>query len=230
MDMTLENNFGWRRNDARHLNRWYVGWDIGQAVDPSAVCVLNHRVVPLEKWIVNHEGKVTTQERTEHFDVLHLERLKLGTPYPQQIEHVLNLMSREPIVSARARLVIDFTGVGRPVFDMAVRAGLQPQGVLITSGNEVTRNGGNIYHVPKQILVSQLEARLHSGELKIASNIADAGALADELKDFARKVSESGRVSFNARSGSHDDLVLSLAIALFAALNRNEFTRTELFI
>jgi len=58
-------------------------------------------------------------------------------------------------------------------------------------------------------------------ELKIASNISDAGALADELKDFARKVSESGRVTFNARSGSHDDLVLSLAIALFAALNRN---------
>ena len=57
-------------------------------------------------------------------------------------------------------------------------------------------------------------------ELKIASNISDAGALADELKDFARKVSESGRVTF-ARSGSHDDLVLSLAIALFAALNRN---------
>lgn len=183
----------------------------------------------LEKWIVNHEGKVTTQERSEHFDVRWLERLKLGTPYPQQIEHVLNLMSREPIVSARARLVIDFTGVGRPVFDMAVRAGLQPQGVLITGGSETTRHG-TIFHVPKQILISQLEARLHSGELRIASNIADAPALQEELKDFARKVSESGRVTFNARSGSHDDLVLSLAIALFAALNRNEFTRTEFFV
>jgi hypothetical protein len=69
---------------------------------------------------------------------------------------------------------------------------------------------------------------LHSGELKIASNIADAGALKDELQDFARKVSESGRVTFNARSGSHDDLVLSLAIALFFALNRPTFTSEPL--
>jgi hypothetical protein len=117
--------------------------------------------------------------------------------------------------------VIDFTGVGRPVFDMCQRAGLRPQGVLITAGNEVTSDG-TISHVPKQTLVSQLEARLHSGELRIASNISDAGALAGELKDFARKVSESGRVTFNARSGSHDDLVLACAIALFTALNRNE--------
>jgi hypothetical protein len=229
MDMTFDNNFGWRRNEAKHVNRWYVGWDIGQSIDPSALCVLNHRVLPLNKWITNHDAKVTTQERTEHFDVLHLERLALGTPYPQQIQHVLNLMQREPLQGARAQLVIDFTGVGRPVFDMCQRAGLKPHGVLITAGSEVTRSGGTIWHVPKQILISQLEARIHSGELKWASNIADSGALTDELKDFARKVSESGRVTFNARSGSHDDLVLSLAIALFAALGgRNEFSREPL--
>jgi 2-polyprenyl-6-methoxyphenol hydroxylase-like FAD-dependent oxidoreductase len=36
------------------------------------------------------------------------------------------------------------------------------------------------------------EARLHSGELRIAAALTEAGALADELKDFARKVSEAG--------------------------------------
>jgi hypothetical protein len=119
-----------------------------------------------------------------------------------------------------------FTGVGRPVFDMCKRAGLRPHGILITAGNKVTSDG-TISHVPKQTLVSQLEARLHSGELKIAAGLADAPALAGELKDFARKVSESGRVTFNARSGSHDDLVLAVAIALFASLNRNEVTSVE---
>lgn len=217
----------WKTQSVRAVDRWYVGWDIGQSIDPSAVAVLNHRVVPLQEWDTNHETKVFRQKSTTHFDVRHLERLPLGMAYPLQIQHVTNLMGREPLLSARAQLVIDFTGVGRPVFDMCQRAGLRPHGVLITAGNEVTSDG-TISHVPKQYLISQLEARLHSGELKIASNIADAGALADELKDFARKVSESGRVTFNARSGSHDDLVLSLAIALFNALNRNVVTREEL--
>lgn len=213
----------------RAVDRWFVGWDIGQSIDPSAVAVLNHRVVPLMEWDTDHEAMVFKQKHTEHFDILHLERLALGTPYPLQIQHVANLMGREPLSSARAQLVIDFTGVGRPVFDMCQRAGLKPHGVLITAGNEVTSDG-TIYHVPKQTLISQLEARLHSGELKIASNIADAGALKDEFQDFARKVSESGRVTFNARSGSHDDLVLSLAIALFAALNRNVTTSETFYV
>ena len=43
-------------------------------------------------------------------------------------------------------------------------------------------------------------------------------------------MSESGRVTFNARSGSHDDLVLALAITLFAALNRHTFSCEELRI
>jgi hypothetical protein len=217
----------WTTQTVRAVDRWYVGWDIGQSIDPSAVAVLRHRVVPLQQWDTNQEAKIFRQKSTVHFDVRHLERLPLNMAYPAQIQHVANLMGREPLASARAHLVIDFTGVGRPVFDMCQRAGLKPHGVLITAGNEVTSNG-TISHVPKQTLISQLEARLHSGELKIASNIADAGALKDELQDFARKVSESGRVTFNARSGSHDDLVLSLAIALFFALNRPTFSREEL--
>ncbi len=218
---------GWRQQPARAVDRWYVGWDIGQAVDPSAIAALHHRVVPIEKWVPNHETRTSRQERTEHFDVLYLQRLPLGQSYPEQIQQVANLMCREPLVGAR--LVVDFTGVGRPVFDMCQRAGLRPHGVLITAGSETTHNG-TIFHVPKQTLVSQLEARLHSGELKIAADLSDAPALADELKDFARKVSESGRVTFNARSGSHDDLVLAVAIALFSALSGPTLIREELFL
>ena len=50
--------------------------------------------------------------------------------------------------------------------------------------------------------------------------------LKDELKDFARKVSESGRVTYNARAGKHDDLILSICIVLFIACNR-PVTRVE---
>lgn len=55
-------------------------------------------------------------------------------------------------------------------------------------------------------------------------------ALQDELKDFKRKVSEAGRVTFNARSGAHDDLVLAVAIAAWYGGNRNEASQEPLRI
>jgi hypothetical protein len=62
--------------------------------------------------------------------------------------------------------------------------------------------------VAKGILISTLDARLHTGELRFAKELTDADALADELKDFRRKVSAAGRFQFEARVGKHDDLGL----------------------
>jgi hypothetical protein len=224
--MALTDMSDWRTEYVRERDEWILGFDVGQSIDPSAACALQHVITGTGEMIPNEKTKTLRQGSREQFLVRHLERLPLGMAYPQQIQHVANLLGREPLVGAK--LVVDYTGVGRPVFDMFQRAGLKPHGVLITAGNETTKPGGNIYHVPKQTLISQLEARLHSGELKIAANIADAGALQEELRDFARKVSESGRVSFNARSGSHDDLVLAVAIGLFLALGMNRVSSQEL--
>jgi hypothetical protein len=207
----------WRSIPARAVDRWYVGLDIGQSIDPSAVCALNHVIVPLDSWQPNAKAETWKQDRTERFLVRHLERLPLGMAYPQQVEHVRYLLSRDPLKGAQ--FALDYTGVGRPCADLFYRAGLRPMNILITAGSETTYGDG-AHHVPKQTLISQLETRLHTGELRIAADLVDAPALRDELRDFARKVSESGRVTFNARSGAHDDLVLAVAIALFAALNR----------
>lgn len=219
----------WPRYPAYPRNAWILGLDIGQSVDPSAVAVLNHVVTPLETWTPNSKAEFWKQDRTEQFLVRHLERLPLQMPYPQQVQHVANMLARPPLKDG-CTFALDYTGCGRPVADMFQRAGLFPQMILITAGSETTRHGGDTWHVPKQTLISAVESRLHSGELKIAAALTDAGALAEELKDFARKVSEAGRVTFTARSGKHDDLVLALAIALFTALNRNAVHREELRI
>src|SRR6516225_5959496 len=59
-------------------------------------------------------------------------------------------------------LAIDFTGVGRPVFDMFTAAGLSPVGVLITGGTTETYDG-TIVGVPKLALISRVQALLHEG-------------------------------------------------------------------
>ena len=149
---------------------------------------------------------------TEVYRVGYLERLPLGTPYPSIVAYIGRLLGRLP----GAELVIDFTGVGRPVFDMFRFSGITPTGVLITSGIAET-GGGPIHGVPKLDLVSRLQALLHEGRLKIHKDLAEADTLVRELQDFRCEFTAAGHLTFNARSGKHDDLVLALAIAVWRA-------------
>ncbi len=149
------------------------------------------------------------------FQVGHLERLPLGTTYPGVVAHVRRLLDKPPMQN-NADLVIDFTGVGRPVFDMFVARGVSPIGVAITSGDAITHEG-MIYRVPKLILISRVQALFHSGQIKIQKDLPDAPALVAELQEFRAEVTDSGYWRFGARSGKHDDLVLALAIAIWRA-------------
>jgi len=147
------------------------------------------------------------------FQVGHLERIPLGTPYPGIVAHVGRLLGKFP---ARTELVIDVTGVGKPVFEMFTYSGISPLGVLITAGTAETRDGV-ICGVPKLTLVSRLQALLHQGRLKIHRELAEAETLVRELQDFRVEYTAAGHLTFNARSGKHDDLVLALAIAVWRA-------------
>jgi hypothetical protein len=218
---------GWRSLYARPVDRWFVGADLGQSTDPTAISVMNHRVLPLDGWDLNDKTQTRKQKRTTHFDVRHLERLPLGMSYPQQIQRVTNLLARPPLNVLKPRLVFDETGVGRPVGDMFDVAGLWPSRITITAGLEATQHGKS-WHVPKGLLISNLEAHSHSGELRIAAAANDAAALKEELKDFKRKISEAGRTTYAARVGAHDDLVLSVAITLWMATQGGTVTREEL--
>jgi hypothetical protein len=108
-----------------------------------------------------------------------------------------------------------FRAGGRAVGDIFVNAGLKPIRVSIAAGSKESRTGNRRFSVSKQILISNLDGALHTGELRFAQELHERTAMAEELKDFSRHVSEAGRYSFSARSGKHDDLVLAVAIALW---------------
>ena len=147
------------------------------------------------------------------FQIGHLERLPLGTPYPAIVAHVSRLLTKLP---GHPELAIDFTGVGRPMFDMFISSGIAPTGVLITGGTAETRDGPTC-SVPKLTLVSRLQALLHEGRLKILRELDEAETLIRELQDFRMEFTTAGHLTFNARCGKHDDLVLALAIAVWRA-------------
>jgi hypothetical protein len=142
------------------------------------------------------------------FRVGWLGRLPLKTPYTAVIERIRYIMDRLP---RETSLVCDYGGVGRGIFDMLVDAGLSPIGVTLTGGYETHWGGGNAT-VPKSTLVSKLVALVHGASLFVHEDLSDWPALKRELMNFRPEVTAAGRESWNARSGTHDDLVVAVAL------------------
>src|SRR5688572_27228492 len=157
-----------------------VGIDIGQAHDPTAICIVSR----VTTTTVSPEFAALNPRKNPKYEVLHLERIALGTPYPKQVDYIESLLLRDPMNRLLPRVIVDYTGVGRPVFDMfrGRPALARAKGVVITGGRETyaDRTG---WSVPKGELVSKLQALLHAGDLKIASSLPDAAVLARELQD-----------------------------------------------
>jgi hypothetical protein len=180
--------------------RYFLGLDLGQAQDFSALAVV--RQVP--------------QEAEPRYEVAGLKRWELGTPYPAIVEGVAGILAKPPLLAAHTSLIVDQTGVGAPVVDSFEVAGLRPLPLLITAGSQVVSDGAG-WHVPKRDLVSVLQVLLQGERLKIAAALPHAGTLRTELLNFKVKVTLAGNDTYGAgsewREGMHDDLVLALALA-----------------
>jgi hypothetical protein len=179
---------------------FYFGLDLGQISDPSAAIILEAH---------GDEG-----ERT--YDVRHIEQYTLGLTYPRIVASVVALLDRAPL-AGDCTLAIDHTGVGKPVFDMFTEEIRQPIGITITGGTSWHRETAHQWHVSKIQLVGTVQRFLQSGRLRIGATLPHAATLKKELRDFRVKISKAAHETYDAREGSHDDIVLSLAIGLFVA-------------
>jgi hypothetical protein len=171
--------------------RYIVGCDPGQSVDPTAIAVI----------------KATADRR---FLCGHLERLPLNTPYPAIAIRVKELIAA---FGPRTSVVLDLTGVGRPVNDLFLDRGIKAVCVTITAGHDEVETDQGYFSVPKLTLISRVQSLLHDGRLQIQKDLPETPALVAELQDFRATVTDTGRWTFGARSGAHDDLVLALALA-----------------
>ena len=180
----------------RDPNRYVMGVDLGQASDFTAIAV----------------GRFPAAREARSVDVVYLERLPLGTSYPDVVEYVESLMARPPLLGG-ADLVVDATGVGRPVVDLLRERHLKVEAVTITAGSATRRDDLGGWWVPKRELVSAVQVGLQSRTLRIARDLKHAATLSDELATFEVKITESANETFGAwRAGAHDDLVLAVAM------------------
>jgi len=181
----------------------FIGVDIGQRRDPTAVCVaeLNRRTI---------DGRHET-----HFVVRHLARLPLGTPYPEIARRLGEITGRVGGRSGQRPVTyVDATGVGKPVVDLlreqAHHTRIVP--VFFTHGDRRTDADGEI-RLGKAYLVSRLQSLLQTGRVHLPAS-AEARALADELLDYEIRVDENANDRYGAfRVGTHDDLVTALGLS-----------------
>lgn len=205
---------------------YILGVDLGQAQDYTALSVLERTKVDIGRTEGHEEGSgwkgekrmVHTPVTENHFAARHLERLAIGTPYPAQVARIKELWEHLKAETGTVpRLVVDQTGVGRPVVDMLRVAQLEPVAITITGGDAVTHEGRD-YRVPKRDLVSVVGVLLQSERLKIAKALKEAPILTAELLAFKVSVSLKGHDSYGNnvgpwRENPHDDMVLAVAIA-----------------
>ena len=205
-----------------------IGVDLGLAQDFTAIAVLD-RLEVVEPEPVKQERERKRNYYIENkqpvpadceppkpiYDLVDLDRPQLGTAYHDVVTG-LAVMVREEAKGREARLVVDATGVGRPVVDMLKGVGLRPIPIIITAGH-YAHNDGGYWNVPKKELVTTGLALLQSKRLRFAAEMPGVQTLMDELTGFKLKVTTAGNETFEPwREGEHDDLVFALCLACWA--------------
>lgn len=205
-----------------------IGVDIGQKVDPTAIAVVE----------LDWRGAGKRPGFDDHYVVRHLERLALGTPYPQVAGRLAAvvagvktrvetktvdryagplaapvLIREERAYAPTVTLYVDGTGVGQPVVDLLSEAGARPIACYFTHGDRRTQEGRGVT-LGKAWLVSRLQSLLQTGRLHLpATN--EGRQLAAELLDYEIRVDQDANDKYGAfKVGTHDDLVTALGLAV----------------
>jgi hypothetical protein len=103
-----------------------------------------------------------------------------------------------------AYILMDMTGVGDPLLERLKQRGLAAEGYLFTNAS-------------KKALIEHLQLGLQHRSF-LFPNLP---VLVAELRLFEYKITPSRLISYGAPDGAHDDAVISLALAYFAAARPN---------
>lgn len=160
--------------DVKKDHRYVMGVDLGKHEDFTVLVVIDK----------------------DNNNVVYFDRFK-QIDYPFQKARIKATAERYN----NARIIIDSTGVGEPIFDDLRREKLFVDDFKFSNKS-------------KKGLIEKLSIFIE--QLRVF--IPDNEILIDELKSFGYKLSEAGVVIYRAPQGLHDDCVISLALAVWGLL------------
>jgi len=149
---------------------YYLGLDLGQARDYSALAIIEEQLYVGEAWanevlhqqdyekglsagwvspaaITPHQAAIALRLSGEYgrpaevpLAVRHLQRFELGTKYTDVVEQVAGVVRSEPLRHMPAVLLVDKTGVGAAVLDSFTHARIGAVAITLHGGSSVTRD------------------------------------------------------------------------------------------
>ncbi len=179
----------------------YIGCDFGQAQDYTAIAYADRKGDTLE--------------------YRHIERLKLGTRYNDQIKRIKEVWDAVSDETGKTPiLIVDYTGVGRPIVENMRKENLFPIAVTVTGGTTSHKDGKN-WTVPKKELVLPFILGVQNGTVKFSPILDYSEIITEEMLNFRMKINiATGNESFEAwRERDHDDLVFAAALVAYASNN-----------
>jgi phage FluMu gp28-like protein len=178
----------------RTTSRFFVGLDLGKERDYTAIAIVEQAVHTLQQ-----RDPVTFAHRTRTDLVLrHAERIPLGTPYPDVVLHVSNMMHNSRL-DGSLTLLVDATGLGIPVVDQLRRSRLNCKLEPIVFTKQTKRD-----------LLANLQFLFERDQLQFAYNLKMLDAVLDELSNLRLDDSHT----------THDDLAFALALAAWPVRDR----------
>lgn len=141
------------------------------------------------------DASVMTVLNAETRQVVAWERI-LQMDYQVQLERVAALAKRY----RNALVLMDSTGVGDPLLEQL-------------QAREVAAEGYHFTNTTKQQLVEHLAVAIERGEVTWPKT----PVLRAELEAFRYEITRAGNVRYSAPDGQHDDCVMSLGLAVWAA-------------
>jgi hypothetical protein len=226
-----------------------IGCDVGQIHDPTAICVCEveqkdtgKRRYTKNPEIGHHDEKGQWVPPTSGMEVVmrseytvrQIRRLPLNTSYPDVAEYLADMLDNEVFQNRNVRVLIDVTGVGRPVYDalkLEIRLRRNNTDMELASNGVVWKLGkyklelkpisfvhGEAYNrskgtLGKAFLVSRLQTLLQWHRFH-APDTKEVKAMCEELMVYEIKVNDNGKDTYGAfKTGAHDDLATAAALA-----------------
>jgi hypothetical protein len=218
------------------LYSYFVGLDLGQKNDPTALFVAEEPVwVPArfrDFWGGGKSGWVSPstmhpaavrgaldhayrngRPEVPHLIARHAHRFELGTPYPEIIRYTQNVLRLTVMGGKPIAFLVDRGGPGQPVIDLMRQQRMHPIGVFMHGGSRVVRDRDG-FRVPKKDLVDAVQILMERKKIKFLKSLPYRELLAEELGNFRMKMDPRTRNASweHWREGMNDDVVLAAAM------------------
>ena len=169
-------------------HRHVIGWDIAKHTDFSVVSTLD----------VDHVRIIGEGEARREIIVPHLVAFdRFNTiDYVTQVQRVAAAAKKY-----QTYVLLDSTGLGDPIYDLLCTYGIPCYPYSIQ-----TRS--------KQQLIQNLAVLIQTASISYPE---ETTILQQELASYQYSISPTGNVQYSAPEGDHDDCVISLALAAWAA-------------